>query len=127
MKKLTNEFARILEDMTKMIENDNDIEYSNLGESIDKILTNRASIRNIGCLVEAVSMAEDFVSANEGELTIMDYNELLDYLSNKDKKDQIKIVRVLREHISYYFIWETNHYHCVTKLEIREHNQNDGR
>ena len=127
MKKTIKEFEKILNEVSEMIEsNSSDIEYSNLGNAIDKILTKKATIQDIVCLIESVSMAEEFISATkEDELIIMDYDELLDYLSHKDKEEQKEIVRVLREHISYYFIWETNHYHCVTKLVVREHNQNN--
>lgn len=86
-----------------------------LNKDIQDILKSKnINPKNIKHLLESISMAKEF--ANCDDYLILDYDYLVDYISDKTKEEQVLILEILIGYLSNFFRWKTNDYHCIVEL-----------
>jgi len=125
MKILSKEINQIIKELISNIEKHN-TGFNPYYDSMKRLSEGKAQIQDIVRLLESLSMAEEFINPKNNFL-LMDYDELLVFISEKEKNEQSKIVETIHSYFSKYFIWETTDYHCVCKLESKTNNKtNDG-
>ncbi len=87
--------------------------YKSLTELVEHGKLHSSSVTNI---LESLSMAKEFIQCDEP--AIFDFDYLIAYIQEKDKKEQLKIVKILTDFMSQFFVWETNEYHLLVSLRL---------
>ena len=117
---LIQETSEIIDDMLKHIlkTHSERVEQIMLYKSLQELKKGgEVSIMYIQNILESLSVAKAYSQCTEP--VIFDYDDIVAYISEKDKQEQVRIVVILTKYFSQYYIWETNNYHCLTKLEQR--------
>ena len=125
MKKLSKEINQIIKDLIDYIEK-HITGFNPYYDSMKRLSEGKAEIQDIVRLLESLSMAEEFINPKQNFL-LMEYDELLAFISEKEENEQRRIVETIHRYFSKYFIWETTDYHCICKIESKTDNKtNDG-